>query len=91
MDDWCMLAGTDTNFPGTNQFGLTRDQVPHFQQVADTRWMIVCYYDPVFSTDADIADMTQASEVTCSDVKSLYKENKCCGQPDKIVSKPAWR
>jgi hypothetical protein len=48
MDDWCLMAGTDTNFPGTNQFGLSAAQTPHYQQVMDTRFMIVCYNDPIF-------------------------------------------
>ena len=44
-----MIAGTDTNFPGTNQFGLTAENTPDLQETFDTRWMVVCYYDPVFS------------------------------------------
>ena len=48
VDDYCLIAGTDTNFPGTNQFGLTQSNTPHLQETFDTRWMIVCYYDPIF-------------------------------------------
>ena len=44
-----MISGTDTNFPSTNQFGLTPAQTPDFQEVADTRFMINCFYDPIFS------------------------------------------
>jgi hypothetical protein len=49
IDDFCLIAGTDTNFPGTNQFGLTAENTPDLQETFDTRWMVVCYYDPVFS------------------------------------------
>ena len=47
VDDWCMIGGTDTNFPLTNQFGLTSAQTPDFQEVADTRWMVVCFNDAI--------------------------------------------
>ena len=49
VDDHCLIAGTDTNFPSTNQFGLTSDNTPYLQETYDTRWMVVCYYDPIFS------------------------------------------
>ena len=35
LDDWCLLAGTDTNFPSTNQFGLTPSETPDFTKVAE--------------------------------------------------------
>ena len=37
LDAWCLLAGTDTNFPSTNQFGITADKMEYAQEVADTR------------------------------------------------------
>merc|ERR1711918_256781 len=52
LDNHCLIAGTDTNFPATNQFGLYSYEAPHFQEVADTRWMIVCYYQPIFEEGA---------------------------------------
>lgn len=54
LDAWCMIAGTDTNYPGTNQFGITAAEAPYFQEVADTRWMIVCFNDAVFSAHQTI-------------------------------------
>lgn len=48
VDDYCLVAGTDTNFPSTNQFRLDESQVPDWQEVTDTRWMIVCFSEPVF-------------------------------------------
>ena len=36
VSDYCLIAGTDTNFPGVNQFGLTAAEAPQLQEV--------CYY-----------------------------------------------
>ena len=49
LDEYCAMAGTDTNFPSTNQFALLPSEAPYFQEVADTRWMVWCYHDPIFS------------------------------------------
>ena len=43
--------GTDTNFPFTNQFQLEESQVPFWQEVTDTRFMVVCFVDPIFNLD----------------------------------------
>lgn len=51
VDDYCIVAGTDTNYPWTNQFGLEEEQVPDFKEVSDTRFMIVCFVEPIFNTD----------------------------------------
>jgi len=51
VDDFCLIAGTDTNFPGTNQFGLTPAQAPYLKEVTDTRFMVVCFEDPVLGKD----------------------------------------
>jgi hypothetical protein len=54
LDDYCIIAGTDTNFPGVNQFGLSPEQVPYLQEVSDTRFMVVCFLEPIFNTDYPI-------------------------------------
>lgn len=51
VDDYCVLAGTDTNFPFTNQFNLEDKQVPFIQEVTDTRFMVVCFLEPIFNAD----------------------------------------
>lgn len=47
IDDWCAIVGTDTNFPSTNQFGVSPADAPYIQEVTDTRWMIVCFNEAV--------------------------------------------
>jgi hypothetical protein len=54
LDDYCIIAGTDTNFPSVNQFGLSPEQVPFIQEVEDTRFMVVCFLEPIFNTDYPI-------------------------------------
>merc|ERR1712113_325716 len=58
VDDYCIIAGTDTNFPWTNQFGLDGEtmEVPYLQEVTDTRWMVVCFQEPVFNLDFGLLD-----------------------------------
>jgi len=89
LDDWCMMAGTDTNFPATNQFGLTSAEAPHFQQVADTRWMVVCFYDAVFSESYHDTHLTPRS-TTCGDLKAYYNDQSCCGTPSKVIPAPTF-
>ena len=50
-DDYCIVAGTDTNYPWTNQFELDEAQVPFWQETLDARFMVVCFVEPVFSMD----------------------------------------
>ena len=52
VDDYCIVAGTDTNYPWTNQFGLEEEDVPDFQEVSDSRFMVVCFEEPIFSSDS---------------------------------------
>ena len=58
VDDYCITAGTDTNFPWTNQFGLDGEtmDIPFLQEVTDTRWMVVCFQEPVFNLEFDLLD-----------------------------------
>lgn len=51
VDDYCIVAGTDTNFPYTNQFGLNVTEIPFGQEVTDTRWMVVCFQEPIFNVN----------------------------------------
>lgn len=49
VDDYCVVAGTDTNFPFTNQFNLEEADVPFWTEVNDTRFMVVCFLEPIFN------------------------------------------
>jgi Esterase-like activity of phytase len=51
VDDYCMVAGTDTNYPWTNQFDLDEDQMENWQETRDARFMVVCFQEPIFATD----------------------------------------
>lgn len=51
VDDYCVVAGTDTNFPFVDQFQLLPDQVPFYQEVSDTRFMVVCFVEPIFDAN----------------------------------------
>jgi hypothetical protein len=56
VDDNCIVAGTDTNYPYTNQFGIDADEIPFGQEVTDTRWMVVCFVEPIFNLDYPLMD-----------------------------------
>jgi len=49
VDDNCIIAGTDTNYPWSNDFNLNLTNVPYSQQIIDARWMIVCFQEPIFN------------------------------------------
>ena len=51
VDDYCVVAGTDTNYPYTNQFGVDVTEIPFGQEVTDTRWMVVCFAEPIFNLE----------------------------------------
>ena len=51
VDDYCLVAGTDTNWPWTNQFGVDPDNTPFYQEVTDSRFMVVCFVEPIFSLE----------------------------------------
>jgi len=56
VDDYCIIAGTDTNFPFTNQFGVNVDELKFGQEVTDTRFMVVCFLEPIFNLDYPLMD-----------------------------------
>ena len=51
VDDYCIVAGTDTNYPWTNQLGLDLDALPYGEEVQDSRWMVICFEEPIFDLD----------------------------------------
>lgn len=51
IDDYCIVTGTDTNYPWTNQLGLNLTELPYGQEVMDGRFMIVCFEEPIFDVD----------------------------------------
>uniref|UniRef100_A0A7S4VMY4 Phytase-like domain-containing protein n=4 Tax=Ditylum brightwellii TaxID=49249 RepID=A0A7S4VMY4_9STRA len=56
VDDYCIVAGTDTNFPWTNQFDVDTTALPFGQEVTDTRFMIVCFTEPIFNLRYPLMD-----------------------------------
>jgi len=54
VDDYCVVAGTDTNYPWTNQLDLNLKEIPFAQEVTDGRFMVVCFEEPIFSLDYDL-------------------------------------
>jgi len=59
VDDYCIVAGTDTNFPYVNQFNLDLEDttlVPDSQEVQDARFMIVCFIEPIFNLEYGLLD-----------------------------------
>jgi len=66
VDDYCIVAGTDTNYPWTNQFGLMDEEMTYPQEVADARFMIVCFEEPIFNLDYNLM----------GDVKEEVKEEE---------------
>ena len=54
VDDYCIVAGTDTNFPFVDQFQLEAYQVPFYQEVSDTRFMVICFLEPIFDANYPI-------------------------------------
>jgi len=49
VDDYCIVAATDTNYPWTNQFQLNESEVDYWQEVSDSRFMVVCFVEPLFN------------------------------------------
>ena len=45
-----LVAGTDTNYPWTNQFGIDVAS-QYFQEVDDARFMVVCFVGPIFTLE----------------------------------------
>lgn len=80
VDDFCLIAGTDTNFPGVNQFGLTPAEAPYLQEVSDTRWMVVCFEEPVLSADYSHVLPDAAYAPKLSDAVDCSTDNYDCPQ-----------
>ncbi|KAL7548519.1 hypothetical protein ACHAWF_011807 [Thalassiosira exigua] len=72
VDDYCIVACTDTNHPWTNQFALNESDVPYFQEVSDTRFMVICFVEPIFNVKYPLMDKTaKASKRKSSSSSSL--------------------
>eukprot|EP01083_Nonionella_stella_P119329 356619_1 len=50
VDDYCIVAGTVTNNPWMNQFEIDPN-VEFFQEVSDSRFMVVCFVEPIFNLE----------------------------------------
>jgi len=58
VDDYCIVAGTDTNYPWTNQLDVNLTSIPFAQEVDDARFMVVCFEEPIFNIDFKLLDDT---------------------------------
>ncbi len=67
VDDYCLVAGTDTNYPWTNQFGVDPANTPFYQEVTDTRFMVVCFVEPIFSLEYPFLMEFSKEEATTED------------------------
>ena len=61
IDNFCVLIGTDPGYPlaSKNDYGLDSANVPFFTEaVEDTRFLIVCFFEPIFTDGYDFALFT---------------------------------
>lgn len=52
IDPWCVLIATDPGYPLSekNDYDLAEGSVPFFvEEVQDTRFLIVCFFEPIFT------------------------------------------
>lgn len=61
-----------------NQFGLTAAQAPHLQEVSDTRFMVVCFDEPVMSKDFVHVRPDSASAPKLSDAEDCSADHQSC-------------
>jgi hypothetical protein len=47
VDDYCFITGSATDFPFTDEWGLTNQEIEYFEELQDTRFAIVCFFEPV--------------------------------------------
>ena len=62
VDDYCIIAGTDTNYPWTNQLDLDEAKMPFVQEVSDARFMVVCFEEPIFNIDYKLINDEENAE-----------------------------
>jgi hypothetical protein len=62
VDDYCIVAGTDTNYPWTNQFELDEDQMENWNETRDPRFMVVCFQEPIFAPEMMMTYMMSDDE-----------------------------
>lgn len=60
VDDYCVIIGTDTGFPiSNNDFDLEMAEVPFFTEaVEDTRFVYVCFFEPIFDAGFPFAGLS---------------------------------
>lgn len=61
-----------------NQFGLTPAQAPQLQEVSDTRWMVVCFDEPVMNQDFVHVRADSESAPKLSDAEDCSADNYSC-------------
>merc|ERR1740124_1693141 len=80
VDDYCIVAGTDTNFPWTNQLDLDLTEIPFAQEVEDSRFMVVCFEEPIFSLDYDLMHDEKTIEQKSPSCKCSKRSTKKKGK-----------
>lgn len=69
VDDYCIIAATDTNFPWVNQFKLNENNTEYLQEVSDARFMVVCFIEPIFNLEHPIFQASEESNLASSSTK----------------------
>lgn len=77
VDDYCVVAGTDTNYPWTNQLDLNITELPYGQEVSDARFMVICFEEPIFNPEYNLLEShNDDGEDHHSNTDSLENESK---------------
>ena len=82
VDDHCIVAGTDTNYPWTNQFQID-ETVEFFQEVSDSRFMVICFVEPIFNLEHPfLKDFGSVAKETSGDDKETVNAGGNDGSED---------
>jgi len=76
VDDYCIVAGTDTNYPWTNQLDLKDEEMSDKQEVSDARFMVVCFEEPIFNANYKLMGDKNTDTVVGGGAKTKTNKNK---------------
>ena len=84
VDDYCIVAGTDTNYPWTNQFQID-ETVEFFQEVSDARFMVICFVEPIFNLEHPfLKDFGSVAKETSGDDTSTDESEDAASGGDPV-------
>ena len=84
VDDHCIVAGTDTNYPWTNQFQID-ETVEFFQEVSDARFMVICFVEPIFNLEHPfLKDFGSVAKETSGDDTSTDESEDAASGGDPV-------